>query len=315
MQPPHVKYAANRGPWLDTWLADHAAELSWKGWRYFPVHWYNLGLSNPTMRKYNVNEALRWFERSVPSTTMCATMYLWADALPRSPRNLFVAGPSHGNRLVPFVTRPMIRKGIAKTISVSFVGTINRFTDFNGVRSLTSQSVSRLQGSVVLTKWVSSCEFDRLTEASVFTAAPRGYGPTSYRLYEAMGMGSIPIYIWDQRICLPLADRYDWSRLAVIVHKNELHTLRERLASIDPHTREDMLDQGHKFYSRHCTLAGAANTFVELLPSTTDPLNLVEAEGMPKSYPQTDTIERLASRRLCRPPRRPQDTDHRSRGR
>ena len=32
---------------------------------------------------------------------------------------------------------------------------------------------------------------------SVFGLAPRGYGPTSFRLYETMQMDAVPIYISD----------------------------------------------------------------------------------------------------------------------
>ena len=32
---------------------------------------------------------------------------------------------------------------------------------------------------------------------SVFHLCPRGHGPTSYRLYEALQADTIPIYIWE----------------------------------------------------------------------------------------------------------------------
>jgi hypothetical protein len=33
---------------------------------------------------------------------------------------------------------------------------------------------------------------------SVFHLCPRGNGPSSYRLYEALQADTIPIYIWDE---------------------------------------------------------------------------------------------------------------------
>ncbi len=35
-------------------------------------------------------------------------------------------------------------------------------------------------------------------QASEFHLCPRGYGPTSYRLYECLQAETIPIYVWAQ---------------------------------------------------------------------------------------------------------------------
>ena len=42
---------------------------------------------------------------------------------------------------------------------------------------------------------------------------PRGYGPTSFRLYESIEMQSIPIYISDEFI-LPYSNIIDWENFA-----------------------------------------------------------------------------------------------------
>lgn len=38
-----------------------------------------------------------------------------------------------------------------------------------------------------------------LVERSTFTLAPRGSGSGSFRMYEALQLGSIPIFIWGER--------------------------------------------------------------------------------------------------------------------
>ena len=40
--------------------------------------------------------------------------------------------------------------------------------------------------------------WEALIQGSVFHLCPRGNGPTSYRLYESLQAGTIPIYIWEE---------------------------------------------------------------------------------------------------------------------
>ena len=48
-----------------------------------------------------------------------------------------------------------------------------------------------------------------------FALCPRGYGPTSYRLYEALRCGVVPVYVSD-RHWLPWPHLIDWQAIAVI---------------------------------------------------------------------------------------------------
>lgn len=58
-----------------------------------------------------------------------------------------------------------------------------------------------------------SCDTATFVDAmarSHFALCPRGYGPTSYRLFEAMQFGTVPVYISDEFI-LPMQDELEWS--------------------------------------------------------------------------------------------------------
>ena len=44
-----------------------------------------------------------------------------------------------------------------------------------------------------------------LISESYFSLCPRGYGPTSFRLYESISLGTVPIYISDD-FSYPLKD-------------------------------------------------------------------------------------------------------------
>lgn len=83
--------------------------------------------------------------------------------------------------------------------------------------------------------------FLKTTSESRFTLAPRGYGKTSFRLYEALRLNSIPVYIYDDA-WLPYQELLDWSKLAVLVHTDDIDQLYDRLKSITDEQISEMLD-------------------------------------------------------------------------
>ena len=84
--------------------------------------------------------------------------------------------------------------------------------------------------------------FKDITRNSIFTLAPRGYGPTSFRLLEAMQMGSIPIYVGDNH-WLPFSDEIDWEDICVIVSNNDIDSI--------PSIVDDLIDSGKHLQMRN----------------------------------------------------------------
>jgi hypothetical protein len=74
---------------------------------------------------------------------------------------------------------------------------------------------------------------------TLFALCPRGYGKTSFRLYEAIQMGCIPVVVYDQR-WLPFEDVLDWNSFAVLCHRSEIAGLYGRLKSIPAETLSKM---------------------------------------------------------------------------
>jgi hypothetical protein len=92
-------------------------------------------------------------------------------------------------------------------------------------------------------------EFLEFTSRSKFTLAPRGYGRTSFRLYEAFKLNSVPVYVYDDPI-LPYTDVLDWSKLAVLVHTSQIDNLYSILQNISDETYEAM----RSYYKEHAHL-------------------------------------------------------------
>lgn len=90
---------------------------------------------------------------------------------------------------------------------------------------------------------------------SRFCLAPRGYAPTSFRLYEAMALGSIPVYISDEFIT-PFDDELDWSEFCVFCKPEEIKQLPQLLKDIPESWRQKALSRLRELYDSHFSLSG-----------------------------------------------------------
>ncbi|GAB4369378.1 MAG: hypothetical protein Kow00121_09250 [Elainellaceae cyanobacterium] len=68
--------------------------------------------------------------------------------------------------------------------------------------------------------------FAEILQRSYFTLCPRGVGTSSYRIFEAMRFGSVPVFISDE---LVLPDGPDWSKCSVRIPEREIHSIRKIL--------------------------------------------------------------------------------------
>jgi hypothetical protein len=93
---------------------------------------------------------------------------------------------------------------------------------------------------------------------SVFSLCPRGLGATSFRLYEALSVGSIPVYLWDGHPWLPYADELDWSEFSVCLPIGEVERLPALLAGLSAERIAAMQRRIAELYGDYFTLEGAA---------------------------------------------------------
>jgi hypothetical protein len=75
--------------------------------------------------------------------------------------------------------------------------------------------------------------YKNILSRSVFTLAPRGYGYTSFRLFEAILCGSIPIYIWEGELILPFQDKIRWEDFSIIINIADINNLKIILDNCD----------------------------------------------------------------------------------
>lgn len=66
--------------------------------------------------------------------------------------------------------------------------------------------------------------FQKIMSESYFSLCPRGYGPTSFRLYESLEMGVVPVYISDKHF-LPFSEIVDWNDFSILLKPREITKL------------------------------------------------------------------------------------------
>jgi len=89
-------------------------------------------------------------------------------------------------------------------------------------------------------------EFIEISLDSKFGLAPRGNGRGSFRFYELLKLGVIPIYLWDDIEWLPYKEYIDYSSFSISINSNEIHTLEPLLRSISNERITLMLEEYEK---------------------------------------------------------------------
>jgi hypothetical protein len=74
--------------------------------------------------------------------------------------------------------------------------------------------------------------FLKTTLESYFCIAPRGIGRQSYRFYEAMQLGVIPVYIWDDIEVLPYKELINYNEFCISININDIDKLYDMMTNI-----------------------------------------------------------------------------------
>jgi len=238
---------------------------------YLPIFWTNLqnhpGFSS-MKSKYQIilDHALSTF----PPHTQYMTIVQHDDGPQlKIPKNTIIFGACTGTIPLPLIYEDTSQRLLSeprcpKTQLASFVGTYT-------THPLREEMFRILQKDIVWNGkrvWSSSVKeqdaalFIEQTLQSKFCLAPRGYGRSSFRFFEAMLLDTIPVYVWDDMEWLPYREILDYSTFSISISKNELPHLHDILSSISTETYENMVLSMKK--NRHWfTLEGMVDYIVK----------------------------------------------------
>jgi hypothetical protein len=100
---------------------------------------------------------------------------------------------------------------------------------------------------------------------SVFALSPRGFGPASFRMYEAIQMQCIPIYISDE-FWLPFTEYIEWDKMCLLIGEDEIESIPEKVdALLESGEYQNMIDYGQEMYDKHLTWDGCLNTIAKIV--------------------------------------------------
>jgi hypothetical protein len=170
----------------------------------------------------------------------------------------FNAGGNGGGIPIPLICSPIkdINKPILdRDIFCSFVGSIThpiRNNIYNSLHGDKKYYFSHRQ-------WTSSVpesdfnNFLNITSRSIFSLAPRGYGRSSFRLYEVMQLGSIPVFVYDTKWC-PFDDEIDWGECSVLIESSDINKIDEMLSGYSSERIKQMQNNLYKYWSENFTM-------------------------------------------------------------
>jgi hypothetical protein len=106
--------------------------------------------------------------------------------------------------------------------------------------------------------------FRNVMRQSRFTLCPRGSGITSFRLYEALQVGSIPIYVSDIFRC-PFEGKIDWKEICLFFKLEEIGNIEQTVKAIPEKRVNEMRAAGQRAVEKYFNLRGTCDEILEVL--------------------------------------------------
>lgn len=243
---------------------------------YLPIYWTNLYNNKETSATYGrmLQDYFKTLNPNLKYFTICQHDDAPREILPKN--TLVFSGSGHVYEVkptnncipIPLICSPIPKpnKNRVKDIFCSFVG-----SNTHPLRAKMCKNLASNDKFVIDTRvWEANISKDRerafidTTERSVFTLCPRGYGLASFRLFEAMQLGSIPVYLYDIP-WLPYEDEINWEEICVLIHASDVDNIPNILDSIPPDKIAAMRRRISEIYDKWFSLNGMCSKIYNTL--------------------------------------------------
>lgn len=231
--------------------------------KYIDIFWTNIYCNSAVGKgtRVNIQNELNCLDPNGSYFTVCQHDDGPMENLPEDTL-IFSAGGNrkHGNIIpIPLICSKLVNEPIneTKTILCSFIGSLTHPIR----KEMCSRWANDDDFVIGAQEWKAEVPkrnlmlFKTFTSKSTFTLCPRGYGKTSFRLYEALQLGSIPVYISDEHY-LPWTDELDWNEFCVLLKPNQINNLKEILLTYNEERIKSMIEKGKSIYNKYFSLNG-----------------------------------------------------------
>jgi len=271
LQPHSHHWAGYHGPWIENsffsyWQNLNKAQLLSAEFDrlYIPIFWTDMYVRYGFKKKHN--EIQKFIDKNLRKSKKYFTIVQHDIGIfEKMPNNVLIfSSGGVGDVPIPLLKGDVNSIVLKKEIKSSFIGSCSGASDITGVRSKMFE-VLKDKKDFVFFNYGSLDNFFNITSRSIFTLCPRGYGRASFRLYEALALGSIPIYIWDDIEWLPYKDILNWDEFAISININDIKKLPE---IIKGHSKKDISEKQKRIkeiYNEYFTLKGSCDQIVRIL--------------------------------------------------
>lgn len=251
----------------------HKQDFDNTGYTLIPIFWTNTYLRNIP------SSIIQSYINHLPANTKYFTVSQFDDGIKEKlPQNTvnFVAGGNMDGIPIPLICSPIPQQLLTETykdIFCSFVGTyvnseqykvrFDLYNYFSNNKNFYFSKPRHWDRQIAEDKFE---EFINITKRSTFTLCPRGYGKQSFRLYEAIQLNSIPVFVYDDEF-LPFKEKIDWASFCVLVSVENIPNLDIILNNISSDKQQEMLIKGKQIYNEHFTMEGMSRNILNVLQS------------------------------------------------
>lgn len=269
--PPYPCY--HQGLYLEEYFCNHfidnCMDKSYSRY-YLPIFWTNIYLrnwihnyKNPVIQCY-----LNTITKEEKYFTVCQHDDAPTEKIDHLDIDVYSAGGNFSKGIpIPLVCAPIpeqYKNPLEKTIFCSFVG--------SNTHSVRAKMIEHLQNDadffISSKEWkyqINGSQFDffvETTKKSIFTICARGYGKQSYRFYEAIQLGSIPVYIYDNEPYLPFSNEIDYASFSIVLNIEHIDRLKDILSSKSQSDIDKMLKKGKEVYEKYFTLEAVTKKII-----------------------------------------------------
>ena len=240
---------------------------------YIPIFWTNIYLNAGGNLQSAVYELQDDINKGISPEGKYFTLCQHDDGpmnlLPQDTMIFGAGGNKHGPGVnpIPLICGPIAKQEKKdKEFLASFVGSMT-----HRVRDKMVDSLKDKPDIYLSTKgWDNTMAVDNVEDfinaslKSKFVLCPRGWGLTSFRLYEAMQLDAVPVYISD-KFWTPFTYELNWDDFCVMISEEEIPNLHSILESISDEKYEMMKRKIEEVYENYFTLEGTCNKILQIL--------------------------------------------------
>ena len=240
---------------------------------YIPIFWTNYFIKN----NYGKNiRLLKIFIRifnffTKKFTKFTIVQYAGGTKVPIDNTIIFSSAGSYLSQIgensdyvpIPLISKSHKQPNIEnKKYKVGFIGrNTHRFREelFKNFSKMEDYKIE------IVEKYNNITKFEDVLNNSIFTLCPRGTSPTSFRLYEAIESGSVPIYISDE-FWLPFENKINWNEFCIFINPNEINQIPTVVDSlIESSKYKEMAKKGKEVYENFFTMEKISQEIIRII--------------------------------------------------